>query len=113
MKQGSDIQSQILAWCPLIVVIVALITGMAMRSAVEEVAVDSTEMMETISHVDSPASLRTIIVTLNGQYVRAEQEWSQTLSIMAFLLFAVSVIAIIMWVRLHVLWRQRQKQPDS
>ena len=97
-----------MAWLPLAVVLIAMFTGIIMRSSVDSVAGDSTEMVETITHVDSADSLKTIIVTLNRQYVKAEDEWSTTLSVLTFLLFVVSVIALVMWGRLHSLWRKQQ-----
>ncbi len=95
---------------PILVVAVALVTGMVLRSGVETVAEDSTEMVQTTTHVNSPASLKTIIVTLNSQYVRAEDQWMSTLSILTFLLFLVSVVAAVMWGRLHYLWRQDKER---
>ncbi len=99
---------KLLVWGPVLVVVVALLTGMTLRSGVETVAEDSTEMVQTSVHLSSPTSLRTVIVALNRQYVRAEEQWMQSLSILTFLLFLVSGIALVMWGRLHYLWRQQQ-----
>ena len=109
-QQDRDISSQVLVWVPLIIILVSIITGIVLRSNVDEVAEDSTEIVNTTKYVDSSASLKTIIVTLNNQYVKAEDNWSQVLSVVLFLLFLVSVIAIIQWVRLYQLFRQQQEK---
>ncbi|OMH25905.1 hypothetical protein [Motiliproteus sp. MSK22-1] len=109
-QQGKDIASKILIWVPLVIILLSMIIGILLRSSVDEVAEDSTEIVNTTNYVDSAASLKTIIVTLNNQYVKAENNWSQVLSIVLFLLFVVSVIAVIQWVRLYQIDRLQQKK---
>ncbi|MEH6627894.1 MAG: hypothetical protein V7739_15725 [Motiliproteus sp.] len=107
--ENNGLVAKLLAWGPAIIILIALLTGMVLNSNVDSVAEDSTEMVQTSVYLDSPTSLRTIIVTLNRQYVRAEEQWMQALSTSTFLLFLVSVMALAMWGRLLHLRRQQQE----
>ena len=110
LQQHNDFATQALVWLPLIIIVVSLITAMVMRSGVEEIAQDSTEIVATTHYLDSATSLKTIIATLNSQYIQAEDSWSSTLSTVLFLLFVVSVIAIIQWIRLYQHSRRQPKK---
>ncbi len=97
MKNTSVMTKKALRWVPLTLVFLAFIYSVTLKSGIPTLKEESTEVVKTSTYLDSPASLKTLITSLDRrvQYVVAETEYA--MGVMLFALFFTSAVAVAFW----------------